>query len=793
MKLIEENKRNPWFWAFIVVAAVLLFLMPMMSRTAGNSGDEDKFQIPQGQFVLNYFRTDGQDTTCMQDAVMLNGKEQSWNLKYYGCSFDVVTQWINDTFGFEDLARTRHACNALLGWLIVLFGGLIAWRIGGWRAGVFAMLLLFFSPRLLGHSFNNPKDIPLAAGIIMSIYYIMMFFRQVSPISASEGKRGAMKTQYEEPAFSEKMTRGLAIGLFVLASPLIVTTAGLGFTVLIVAMFVGVLLIKDTPKFNPLTLFMLSLSFALAVSNRIGGLIAVGYMGLWGLLWLVRYRKGLDGRVVGKVLLAALLVVSTGFFAGLRLWPFALQAPIHNSIESFKLMSQFDVQLRQLFEGEMVMSSNLPWYYTPKFMLMTIPVAVMVGWLIYPFFGAFGKERRLESVMLYFCFLFPVAWIVATGANVYGGWRHSLFAYPPMAVTAALGYDAVAAWAGRKSGKRMIEAIASLLPFVLLIGPVLHTVRNHPYEYVYFNKMAGGVKKAYGEYELDYYYHSMREATEWVVAHAEPKPDGGKTLVGSWHVESTRYFLRNDTTRFAVRFARWGQRYEYEWDYLVFPITGIEGANLKSSKFPPADCVHTVDVDGQPIAVVLKRQGLEDFEGMQMLKSGNTDSAAVLFKKALEKNATNITALTYLANIALQNGNADTAIQYAKRLLEVEPLNGQGKQIMIYAYLNSGRQQEAAAMIDEMKKKPTDAFPYTITAQLYAQQGNMSAALNELNAMLGKGLMDQDALNMYVQLRRAQGADPNGAMYEFYTAYANGLEKNGDKKGADQLRKQMGR
>ena len=168
--LFSENKNNIWFWLFIGIAAVLLVAMPLMSRSAGNSGDEDKFQIPQGRFVMDYYHSDGQDTTCMMDVVNLNGKAQNWNLKYYGCSFDVVTQWINDTFGFEDIARTRHICNSLLGWLIVLFGGLIAYRMGGWRAGVFALLLLFFSPRLLGHSWNNPKDIPLAAGIIMSVY-----------------------------------------------------------------------------------------------------------------------------------------------------------------------------------------------------------------------------------------------------------------------------------------------------------------------------------------------------------------------------------------------------------------------------------------------------------------------------------------------------------------------------------------------------------------------------------------------------------------------------------------------
>ena len=781
-------KNKIWSWLFLALAALLFFLMPVMSFTAGNSGDEDKFQIPQGRFVLDYYRSDGADTTCLQDVVNLNGKDQSWNLKYYGCSFDVVTQWINDTLGCEDIARTRHICNAFLGWLIVLFGGLIAWRIGGWRAGFFAMLLLFFSPRLLGHSFNNPKDIPLAAGVIMTIYYIMMFFRQASALQPKAS--GNKKNKPADTALSTKDKIIRAI-LIVIAAVVLFPTAGVALTLLLVALMVCCLFIKNAPSFNPLTLFMLSLSLALAVSNRIGGLIVVGYMGLWGLLWLIQNRKQLSAPAVAKTILVAVAVCVVGFFGGLLLWPFAMQDPIHNAIEAFRLMSQFDVQLRQLFEGSMVMSSSLPWYYTPKFMLMTIPIAVIVGWLLYPFFGAFRRDRWLESTMVYFCFLFPVCWIVATGANVYGGWRHSLFTYAPMAVAAGLGYEALAAWLKAKTGKSLWEVLAVALPFLLMLPPALHTLRNHPYEYVYFNELAGGVKKAYGHYELDYYYHSMREATEWVIDNAEPKADGSKTLVGSWHLESTQYFLRHDTARFATRFIRWGQRYEYEWDYLVFPITGISGETLLSPNFPPRDCVHTVDVDGKPIALVLKRQTMDDYHGLQMLKAGNADSATALFHSALKVNPDNELALTQLANMALQRGQNDTVIAYCNRLLALDPTNAQAGQFLVYAYLNSGRQQEAADLLDKVKARGQDAYAFTLTAQLYARQGNANAAINEINAMLDRGLMDQEALNLYVQLRMAQGSDQNAAVYTFYSNYANGLDKRGDHQAAESLRKQL--
>ena len=75
--------------------------------------------------------------------------------------------------------------------------------------------------------------------------------------------------------------------------------------------------------------------------------------------------------------------------------------------------------------------------------------------------------------------------------------------------------------------------------------------------------------------------------------------------------------------------------------------------------------------------------------------------------------------------------------------------------------------------MDKLKAEGLSSFPFTMTAQLYAQQGNVSAAQNELNAMLDRGLMDQDALNLYVRLRMAQGSDQNAAVYSFYSAYSS--------------------
>jgi tetratricopeptide (TPR) repeat protein len=249
--------------------------------------------------------------------------------------------------------------------------------------------------------------------------------------------------------------------------------------------------------------------------------------------------------------------------------------------------------------------------------------------------------------------------------------------------------------------------------------------------------------------------------------------------------------MRNDTTHFATRFVRWGQRYEYDWDYLVFPITGISGDYLRGEKFPPSDCVHTVDVDGVPIALILKRSTKDDLTAIRLLEQGETDSAVTIMKQVLEVCPDNITALNNLANIALRSGRHDEAIDYCKKMLLSDPTNPQASQIMIYALMESGKEQEAMQHIEKLKADGGMAFPYSMAARIRAKNGDINGATKELNAMLDNGLMDDDGMQLFVQIRMSQGLDQNAAVYTFYTSYANGLEKNGDKKGAENIRRQL--
>lgn len=738
---LKENLKNIWFWAFTLIAVATFFAMPLMSRTAGNTGDEDDFQIPQGENVINYYKTHGADSTC------LDFKE---NLQYYGASFDVVTAYLTHTFNIKDISTFRHKCNAFVGWMAILAVGLLGYQLGGFRIGVFAMLMLFLSPRFLGHAFNNPKDIPFASAVIFSIFGMVLFFKQF-------------------------------------------------------------------PKVKWYTFVILTLSLAAAISVRIGGLLLFCYFGLFGLIYLIKQyhenRKQLKGqhkngisfsdclpfKLIGKMAIMGFGICILGYFLGLLLWPYALQAPIQHPIEAFKLMSSFDISIRQLFEGQYHWSDQLMWYYTPKYILITIPLSVILGLIFFFLLCWKKKENRFYEFMVVFTFVFPIFWIIITHANIYGGWRHAIFTYPPMVVASAWGFDLFLRWIeaiiqkhssqnDRFSQWKSVISNTSIMVifFLLTLSPIRHIFANHPYEYIYFNELAGGTKKAFGNYEMDYYYTSMREASEWVIQHADKNSDGSKVRVATWHTASANYYFRNDTSDFKVVFARWYEKESVDWDYAIFTITGINPEYLQSSSFPPANTVKTIEVDGAPIAIVLKRQDKNDYRAYKAKDKQQYDSAKVFAYEALATDPTNMGAMLCLGEIYGRLNMADSSLYFVEKYLKNDPEGESALYLKAYAYVIREDYNTALKIINATEKINPKFTPSRYLAiQIHMHNYDFISAKREFEEMMEMEMVDNDFVNLWIQYSQRQGIDPNTACNNLYRKLSKVAKAHGKKKMAD--------
>lgn len=419
------------------------------------------------------------------------------------------------------------------------------------------------------------------------------------------------------------------------------------------------------------TILLLILSIGLAIGIRAGGILVVFYFGLFvivkaGYDWII--LKKLNARLLKTRLFVFLGVSVAGFALGLILWPYALQNPILNTWKSYQIMTHFPTTVRQIFEGKFDWSDFHPWYYLPKYLAITVPLIVFAG--IALFFVQAGKKysgfQKIQLILLGFTILFPISFVILKGSNLYGSWRHFLFIYPGLILFSALGIHAI--WMRYK--QQMVRFALIVLLALLAFHPVKFMAANHPHYYLYYNQLVGGLKGAYGNYETDYYYTTMRKGAEWLQEYLKSKPQGGEIVVGG-NFPSQWYFRNDQSVKFV--YFQWQKRSEYNWDYAIIANSYIPPYQLKQKIWPPKNAIHTIYADGVPVCAVIERLTKDDFNAIQEQKQGNNIKSALLFQKAVQIDPQNELICYKFAEALLATGQNEQAEEILKKCLEINP------------------------------------------------------------------------------------------------------------------------
>jgi hypothetical protein len=172
------------------------------------------------------------------------------------------------------------------------------------------------------------------------------------------------------------------------------------------------------------------------------------------------------------------------------------------------------------------------------------------------------------------------------GTTLYDNGRHYLFLWTAAFLFAGVAIEWILDWRV-PSGLRIGLVAALLLP-----GPA-GILRLHPYEYVYFNELAGGVHGAFRRYELDYWATSYREAMDYINRQASP---------GAWIAVGSARELFDDYARGDLHLAPEAFDPAGGPD-LEFAMTTTR-ANEDLGFFPEAPVVFRVEVNGATLAVV---------------------------------------------------------------------------------------------------------------------------------------------------------------------------------------------
>lgn len=221
-------------------------------------------------------------------------------------------------------------------------------------------------------------------------------------------------------------------------------------------------------------------------------------------------------------------------------WPALWGDPIGQFIRHAGQTTEF-TSFNVLYAGKHYESTNLPWHYLPWLLSiqLTLPavVAILLGFGAAVSRGIRQRSQRLGLVVLGLWVGGPALAVIMGWVSIYNNFRHVLFILPPLFALAGMGLQ----WVFRI---RLRPALKLGLAILLMVPGILGIVRLHPYEYIYYNELVGGVDGAAGRYEMDYWCTSLREAMEYI---DEEAPIGGVVAV-TGAMTSASGFARGDIT-----------------------------------------------------------------------------------------------------------------------------------------------------------------------------------------------------------------------------------------------------
>ncbi len=285
----------------------------------------------------------------------------------------------------------------------------------------------------------------------------------------------------------------------------------------------GISYFHRRPQTHPLAKALgLGILFGLAQTSRMLGFTLFGiYLifdsyfyflsgkaSLWG--WFAKLKESL-GTLALAFMTSCLLMAAT--------WPYLGANLFNHLIGLLHMASEFTWKNNVLFMGQEINSTALPWTYLPVWLAVTTPL-----FLIFLLGLSLWKTPR---------FLKNEAWILgitALGLNLglylilkpvlYDGLRHFLFLLPIIVLLASL---AAIDWIANPFKPKFGYVLAALV-WVNMAAVGVHLIRLHPYEYVYFNELTGGLSGSVGKFDNDYWGASFKEGVALVTAETSKNP-----------------------------------------------------------------------------------------------------------------------------------------------------------------------------------------------------------------------------------------------------------------------------
>lgn len=256
----------------------------------------------------------------------------------------------------------------------------------------------------------------------------------------------------------------------------------------------------------------LVISTILCVNTRIVGAVLLAmtlavlfFEGIWKKKWKT------------VIVIVAIGLASIGMY--ILITPSIWDNPIKGILDTITTFSNYDVwNGTNYFMGEQVLEGNLPWYYLPVWIFVSIPVLYFCLAVIGAVAGVREGKIRRETILLVGITVIPLGYVMLFRPHLYNNWRHFLFIWVPIAVLAFIGIRYLLENRSKKQ-KIWVGSIVGLY-LVFILGRM---IQYHPYGSAYFNLWAEDY--AEDNMEKEGMNLTLRELYDYVLAQAEEEGD----------------------------------------------------------------------------------------------------------------------------------------------------------------------------------------------------------------------------------------------------------------------------
>jgi tetratricopeptide (TPR) repeat protein len=600
---------NKWFQKIFLGSLVLMLAILWIGGYDSGFGSDEMDMNIYGKANIAYYSSGFKDTSFLhpdhKDGVVL-----PTTLPYYGSGFEYFATGLTSIVQDEYEYNTRHALNQFIAILALLFTGLIAAKISDYKTAIISIWLLFLTPIFSGLAIFDTKDIPFLSAYIASIYFAILFFKQ-------------------------------------LAKPSVKTLIGLAF----------------------------SLWFLLSI--RIGGILMLGFIGLYAFL---EYRKNKEAQQNLKTWLPRLLgSMIIAFVFMILLWPFVLQNPIENIIKTLNVVKDFPQKILVAFDGEYLDSLSLPKNYLPKMMSVSIPIAITIT-LIIGFVSVCFNWKKIthknEMILLLVSGLAPAVYAVYSNMPLYNSWRHLLFIYPSIVLFCTIGFGIFL----QNIQKPMLQMSVIALLLIGLAKPIIWCVQNNPYQYTYYNELADGYERAYYDFDTDYWQITTKEAIDWLMKNENMESFKDTQIIATNAFTFSNYYLKKRYPKAKVKCEMLGEKSSFgaQGTYRIFNNLFLEPQYLENC-FPSPFSIHTVNIGGMPTTYVAKDSANYTYKAYLAFQSADFKAADSLYNLYLAQikydgGAKNLTPLMgIIAYTKYATDQYEEALELAQKTLVPYP------------------------------------------------------------------------------------------------------------------------